>query len=608
MMQDRTPFPVIDSVARALAALSDKIRDRDAAWDAFVEWKKPEDRSYVEAIRRSEHSYFYYLQHEFFIFGADLAGIDEAQFCLESGREFLRRFLVEHIFAFLQVTLSKPGDFQRTLADTLSMYMHRYTGPKFALDQKLTADEVHFTLRYTNPKDAEAYFARYGLDTPRSFRNSAHYIAACFDQFLGYILKDYTSPENMVDVDGYAAKITLPVKEYSETNVGYLIETLTGYVGKLATSREQAAEDERLESDLIVGSPTMRETWEMIRRASQSGQIVLLRGESGTGKSFISRKIHQMSSRRGKPFVEVGLTSDVGSDNMVQSDLFGHEKGAFTGATGRKDGLFSLADGGTIFLDEIGDASAELQAKLLRVIESSTFKRLGASRDTQVDVRVIAATNRDLEAMVEEGAFRRDLYYRINVIPIELPPLRERPEDIPALANFLLARAAKDDPALRKDLPPELSQALANYPWPGNIRELDHALKYAGALATDQVISAKDFPQKIREFLKTEPAASPAAASPADPGAIINEEALRKAIRASDLNALKSGAAVQETPAHLDSAKHVYLRVLIEELGGDLSLIGRFWDRGSEKTLRRLIKDFGLAETLKDARAKTSDA
>jgi DNA-binding NtrC family response regulator len=338
---------------------------------------------------------------------------------------------------------------------------------------------------------------------------------------------------------------------------------------------------------------------------------MLLLGESGTGKSFVARRIHELSPRADRPFVEVGLTSDVGSDNMVQSDLFGHEKGAFTGASEYKEGLFSLADGGTIFLDEIGDASPEVQAKLLRVIESSTFKRLGGVRDIRVDVRVIAATNRDLDAMVREGSFREDLYYRLKVIPVTLPPLRERPEDIVPLVDYLLERAAPRGGAPRT-FAPGLAARLADYPWPGNIRELDNALRHASAMAAGDEVTAADFPSPVRDCLGAggparEPAVVPPGddqAAPAGAGPVIDAEALRAAIRSTDPLSEAMVEHPEEVPAHFAHAKRVYLEALIDECGGDLALISRFWDRSSEKTMRKLVREMGLEEKLNLARSR----
>src|SRR5439155_993723 len=219
-------------------------------------------------------------------------------------------------------------------------------------------------------------------------------------------------------------------------------------------------------------------------------------GESGTGKELIARAIHQNSPRRKRPFVAVdcgGLT-----ETLLESELFGHVRGAFTGAIGDAPGLFAEADGGTIFLDEIGDVSPALQAKLLRVLQEHQIRPVGGSAWRAVDVRVIAATNRDLAGAVEEGRFREDLYYRLKVVTLQLPPLRERREDIPLLVDHLVRRAAHE---CRKTVSGVSEQALAllrTYGWPGNVRELAHVLERGVALAQHEVLTAEDLPDELR--------------------------------------------------------------------------------------------------------------
>jgi two-component system response regulator AtoC len=222
-------------------------------------------------------------------------------------------------------------------------------------------------------------------------------------------------------------------------------------------------------AEMIGGSPAFREMMAEIDRAAQSLSNVLIVGESGTGKELVARRLHQASPTREKPLVMVDCASL--SDELMHSELFGHEKGAFTGAVERKHGLFEVADGGTICLDEVGEVTPRVQAKLLRVLESGTFRRMGGTSEIQVHVRVLSATNRRLEAAVKAGIFREDLYYRLVTLQIRVPPLRERREDIPLLAAHFLARAARGrDCAPALDA--EATRALCAYDWPGNIREL----------------------------------------------------------------------------------------------------------------------------------------
>ncbi len=256
---------------------------------------------------------------------------------------------------------------------------------------------------------------------------------------------------------------------------------------KGALARRQAlgapSREERLptKSKLTFGAPSMRPVVEALAKVARSGATVLLQGESGTGKEVAARAIHEMSPRTQKPFVAINCA--VLTEQLLESELFGHEKGAFTGAHAQRRGRIELADGGSFFLDEVGELRPSLQAKLLRVIEERTFERLGGSQSIEVDVRWIAATHRDLRAMVREGTFREDLYHRLAVFPIKLPPLRERREDIVPLAEALLldlhAAAGRKPPRLDE----ALAQKLREAPWPGNVRELRNALERAMILA-----------------------------------------------------------------------------------------------------------------------------
>jgi transcriptional regulator with PAS, ATPase and Fis domain len=230
-----------------------------------------------------------------------------------------------------------------------------------------------------------------------------------------------------------------------------------------------------------------------------SDSTVLIRGETGTGKELIARSIHRLGPRRGEPFVAVDCAAL--HENLLQSELFGHEQGAFTGATKRKHGLFEAADGGTIFLDEIGDVSPAVQAGLLRVLETSSFRHLGGTQEVHVDVRLVAATNRALERLMEEGKFRRDLYFRLNAIHIEIPPLRQRRNDIPVLVEHFVAQANARH-GTNKKVSPAAAEALRRYDWPGNVRELRHAIERALMLADGDVIRPADLPEEVRQAMR----------------------------------------------------------------------------------------------------------
>ncbi|MGD9054425.1 MAG: sigma-54 dependent transcriptional regulator [Desulfobacterales bacterium] len=239
---------------------------------------------------------------------------------------------------------------------------------------------------------------------------------------------------------------------------------------------------------IIAVSPSMKMVMDSIKRLAQTESTILMTGETGTGKSFLSGNIHFNSPRRHKPFIKVNCANI--PETLLESELFGHEKGAFTGADKLRIGRFEQANGGTLFLDEFCELSFDLQAKLLRVLEEKTFERLGGSKTIHAEIRIIAATNRDIEAMVQEGRFREDLYYRINVLRIHLPPLRERIECIEPLAHHLIGRLSQMVKKQITSLSPEVLVLLKTYPWPGNIRELSNTLERAIFLADGDRIEA----------------------------------------------------------------------------------------------------------------------
>jgi len=241
--------------------------------------------------------------------------------------------------------------------------------------------------------------------------------------------------------------------------------------------------------DIIGDSPKMNQVFKVIQRIAQSNVTVLVRGETGTGKELVAAAIHKRSKRKDEPFIKLNCAAI--TDSLLESELFGHEKGAFTDARETRKGRFELADGGTLFLDEIGDISASAQVKLLRVLQEREFERVGGSKTIKVNVRLIAATNRNLEKMVSEGKFREDLYYRLNVIPIDLPPLRERGEDIKQLVNFFLERAMRNHKKVVK-ITDEAMDILSNYPWPGNVRELENTIERIVLMGNEDGINKFD--------------------------------------------------------------------------------------------------------------------
>jgi len=238
---------------------------------------------------------------------------------------------------------------------------------------------------------------------------------------------------------------------------------------------------------LVGESPAIREIRSQVDMAAKSNSRVLITGESGTGKEIVAHLLHAMSPRASKPFVELNCAAI--PQELIESELFGHEKGSFTGAFDKKMGKFELASSGTLFLDEIGDMSFNTQAKLLRVLEGQTFQRVGGSKDISVDVRVIAATNKDIEKMIKENKFRDDLFFRLNVIPVKLPPLRERKEDIPVLAEHFLALLAEEYGQPRKSIAKEAMEKLVLHDWPGNIRELKNLVERLVIMTPAETIS-----------------------------------------------------------------------------------------------------------------------
>ena len=242
--------------------------------------------------------------------------------------------------------------------------------------------------------------------------------------------------------------------------------------------------------NIVARSSRMQEVLALAERVAATFSTVLIGGESGVGKDLIAHLIHQRSSRASGPFVKINSTAI--PENLLESELFGYEKGAFTGATASKPGKFELADKGTLFLDEIGDIPPAIQVKLLRVLQEREFERLGGTRTIKVDVRLIAATNRDLRAALEQGTFREDLYYRLNVVPIDIPPLREHKEDIPDLVNLFLAHLAQKSQKKLDGIKPEALRKLMDFHWPGNVRELENIVERACALAAGPFIGPGD--------------------------------------------------------------------------------------------------------------------
>ncbi len=279
----------------------------------------------------------------------------------------------------------------------------------------------------------------------------------------------------------------------------FSLDHLTTVVERVLAFQSLRSENQRLREQLdqryqfgnIIGrSAAMREIFHTVERVAATRATVLLAGESGVGKDMIARAIHQHSPRKNQPFVKINCTAL--PENLMESELFGYEKGAFTGATATKPGRFEQADKGTAFLDEIGDVPANIQVKLLRILQERQFERLGSNVTRNVDVRIVAATNVDLRGALEQGRFREDLYYRLNVVPINVPPLRERKEDIPFLAMHFVRKLAGDLGSPIKEVSPAAMDRLVAHPWPGNVRELENTIERSLVLSSGEVLEAAD--------------------------------------------------------------------------------------------------------------------
>jgi DNA-binding NtrC family response regulator len=284
--------------------------------------------------------------------------------------------------------------------------------------------------------------------------------------------------------------------------VGLILGQAAGVIRR-ALMQEEANNDLRVRIEnsaefcgIIGKDPKMQTVYRLIEDTAVTDATVLIQGESGTGKELAARAIHQQSSRRNQPFVVINCSAY--PDTLLESELFGHEKGAFTGATRRKAGRFEHAHGGTVFLDEIGEIPPQAQIKLLRVLQTHQFERLGGEQSLHVDVRILAATNKNLLNEVKKGAFREDLFYRLNVIPILLPPLRERRNDIPLLARHFLTVFAADQSKQITEFGPDAMRAILDYSWPGNVRELENSIEHAVVLAKGTRVETTDLPSVLR--------------------------------------------------------------------------------------------------------------
>lgn len=343
------------------------------------------------------------------------------------------------------------------------------------------------------------------------------------------LLTAYGNIETAVEAmrQGAADFLTKPVN----------LDQLELVLKRVLHSRKAETENRRLKEQLdskfglenIIGnSPQMQEVFDTVRQVASSRATVLVQGESGTGKELVAKAIHQLSSRKNGAFVPVHCAAL--SPTLLESELFGHEKGAFTGAAERRQGRFEMADGGSLFLDEIGEVDASVQVKILRALEERRFERVGGQETVEVDTRLIAATNRDLKKMVEEGSFREDLFYRLYVVVIHLPPLRQRQGDIPLLLKHFLETFNRENGRSIEGFSPDALDQLTRYAWPGNVRELRNAVEQMVVLSRSERIGVRDLPSQIRESAAEGPSVSAGTLEE------IEKQAIRNALKATGGN------------------------------------------------------------------------
>jgi len=365
--------------------------------------------------------------------------------------------------------------------------------------QVVQTDSAHWrTCAEQSPDLRCVFLGRYGTsDTPTE---AVHAIHAVAPRAVVVLIEDADQPHSLSTVLETGRHIIRLPRPFHYSQLSQILVKSQQNPNR-DTRNAQFRRSAELFRSLIGNSPTIVRVRELIQRVAPSESTVMILGESGTGKEVIARNIHYHSNRSQGPFVPVNCGAI--PDNLLESELFGHEKGAFTGAISTRRGRFELARGGTLFLDEIGDMPLNMQVKLLRVLQERCFERVGSDRSLEADVRIIAATHRDLEELIKNGGFREDLYYRLNVFPIETPTLRERIEDLPLLVDELIERMASDQ-GVRIGLSPLVLRCLAHYPWSGNVRELANLMERLAILKPDGWVDLDDLPAKFRAYYPSE--------------------------------------------------------------------------------------------------------
>ena len=367
-----------------------------------------------------------------------------------------------------------------------------------------------------------------------------------FDRRLGVIYLDATNPEVRFDEDHLQLLTAIG-------GIAALALDNARRMEWLEQENRRLQAEMNLEHNMVGESPRMREVYQFITRVAPKDSTVLVYGESGTGKELVAHAIHHNSNRANKPFVAINCAAL--AETLLESEMFGHEKGAFTGAIVQKKGKLEVAEGGTVFLDEIGELAPALQAKMLRVLQQREFERVGGTKTIKLDVRLIAATNRDLEEEVKKGRFREDLYYRLNVVTLRMPGLRERREDISLLASYFAAKYGKRSNRTLLGISPQARACLLNYDWPGNVRELENAIERAVVLGSSDLILPEDLPEQVLER-----------AIPAGTGVDAFHDAVREAKKQLIVNAVEQANGNYTEAARLLGLHPNYLHRLIRNL------------------------------------------
>jgi Nif-specific regulatory protein len=413
------------------------------------------------------------------------------------GVEELRKTLIELLFEVVPaergailLTAEHVKDDELEFASVFALHRHRGADQSIKISRTITRAvlQKRESILIANQSAAPT------LQSESLVRDHPHSILCVplimLDRPLGVIYLDTREPD--VDFDKDHLQLVTAIAAISAV----AIENAR-HIEWLVSENKRLIADFDIEHNLVGESEAVREVLQFISKVAPTDSTILLFGESGTGKELAARAIHQNSKRADKPFMAVNCAAL--AESLLESELFGHEKGSFTGALAQKKGRLEVAEGGTVFLDEIGELSPALQVKLLRVLQEREFERVGGTKAIKLDIRIITATNKNLEEAVKQGTFRQDLYYRLNVVSLELPPLRNRPEDIPLLSNYFAAKYGKKCNRRVMGIAPQAQARLVGYDWPGNVRELENAIERAVVLGTTERILPEDLPESILE-------------------------------------------------------------------------------------------------------------